>query len=67
MTNQGGRVYAKFDDVLVLGGLQNSFRMPCRIAEIRPLDVKALRQAQKQLRQANAAERQAGAPPAGNP
>ncbi|WP_440976767.1 DUF6491 family protein [Pseudoxanthomonas winnipegensis] len=66
VTNQGGRVYAKFDDVLVLGGLQNSFRMPCRIAEIRPLDVKALRQAQKQLRQANAAERQAGAPPAGN-
>ncbi|SEK81238.1 hypothetical protein SAMN05428989_0850 [Pseudoxanthomonas sp. GM95] len=61
VTNQGSRVYAKFDDVLVLGGLHNSFRMPCRIDTIRPLDVKALRQAQKSLREAKAAERQAGA------
>ncbi len=57
VTNQGSRVYARFDDVLVLGGLHNSFRMPCRIETIRPLDVKALRQAQKSLREARAAER----------
>jgi hypothetical protein len=62
VTNQGSRVYAKFDDVLVLGGLPNSFRMPCRIDTIRPLDVKALRQAQKSLREARAAERAAAVP-----
>ncbi|WDS36317.1 DUF6491 family protein [Pseudoxanthomonas sp.] len=61
VTNQGSRVYARFDDVLVLGGLHNSFRMPCRIDTIRPLDVKALRQAQKSLREAKATER-SGAP-----
>lgn len=67
VTNQGSRVYAKFDDVLVLGGLRNSFRMPCRIDTIRPLDVKALRRAQKQLREARAAQRQTGAPPPASP
>jgi hypothetical protein len=36
--------------------------MPCRIDTIRPLDVKALRQAQKSLREARAAERATGVP-----
>lgn len=65
VTSQGSRVYARFDDVLVLGGLHNTFRMPCRIDTIRPLDVKALRQAQKQLREAKAADRSAA--PAARP
>ncbi len=62
VTNQAGRVYAKFDDVLVLGGPHTTFRMPCRIDTIRPLDVKALRRAHKQLREAKAAERTAAQP-----
>jgi hypothetical protein len=59
LTSQGSRVYAKFDQVLVLGGPPSRFRMPCRIDTIRPLDVKALRQAQKQLREARSTERAA--------
>lgn len=58
LTNLGSRVYARFDKVIVLGGSPNPTRFPCRIESIRPLDVKALRQSQKQLREANAAERE---------
>lgn len=41
-----GMVHARFDTVTPLGtGIRN---LPCRIREIRPLDVKALREARRQ-------------------
>ena len=59
LSNFGSRVSARFDSVQVLGGGGN-FRLPCRIETIRPLDVKALKQAQKELREARLVEREAG-------
>lgn len=56
ITNQMGRVSARFDDVLVVGGPE-SIRMPCRIQTIRPLDVKALKASEKELREAKLQER----------
>ncbi|MET0892995.1 MAG: DUF6491 family protein [Pseudoxanthomonas sp.] len=55
----GGRVSARFDSVQVLGGGTSSIRIACRIETIRPLDVKALKQAQKDLREAKLVEREA--------
>jgi hypothetical protein len=43
----------------VHGGGAPGIRLPCRIETIRPLDVKALRQAQKDLREATLVEREA--------
>ncbi|MEO6517653.1 MAG: DUF6491 family protein [Pseudoxanthomonas sp.] len=60
LSNQAGRVSARFDSVRVLGGGTSNFRIPCRIESIRPLEVKALRQAQKELREARVVERAAG-------
>ena len=60
LSNQGSRVSARFDSVQVLGGGGSNIRMPCRIETIRPLEVKALRQAQKALREASVVERPAG-------
>ena len=51
ITNQMGRVMARFDDVLVVGGSPNSTRMPCRIESIRPLDVAGLRKSEQELRE----------------
>lgn len=56
VTNMTGVVSARFDRVLVYGGSRIG-RVPCRIAEIRPLDVKALKVAEKELREAKAVER----------
>ncbi len=56
ITNMMGRVSAKFDDVIVLGGTR-SIRLPCRIQTIRPLDVKALKVSEQQLREAKVEER----------
>ncbi|MFT4197677.1 MAG: DUF6491 family protein [Pseudoxanthomonas sp.] len=64
LTNQGGRVSARFDKVLVVGGPTNPTRMPCYIDSIRPLDVTALRAAEKHLREAGAAERDSVPAPA---
>lgn len=47
ITSQAGRVYARFDEVVVR---QRPEYPPCRIREIRPLDVTALRQAEHALR-----------------
>ena len=44
------QVSARFDRVTPLG--HNTMTIPCRIEQIRPLDAKALRQAQKDLREA---------------
>ncbi len=57
LTNQSGRVYSRFDKVLVLGSGTN--QIPCWIKDIRPVDVKALRQAEKERREAQTVERDA--------
>jgi hypothetical protein len=51
LTNQFGRVYTRFDRVIprmVAGGAQP---IPCHIKEIRPLDVKALKAAEQDMRE----------------
>ncbi|HJW45561.1 MAG TPA: DUF6491 family protein [Lysobacter sp.] len=51
LTNQFGRVYTRFDKVIprmVAGGAQP---IPCHIKEIRPLDVKALKAAEQEVRE----------------
>ena len=58
VSNMTSRVSARFDNVYVLGG-GGGIRLPCRIETIRPLDVKALRQAEKELREAKVVEREA--------
>lgn len=59
ISNQGSTVYAGFDSVTPAGagaiGMRN---IPCRIKTIRPLQVKALKAAQRELREANAVERE---------
>lgn len=59
LSNMMSRVSARFDSVTVHGGGTGSIRIPCRIETIRPLDVKALKQAQKNLREAKLVEREA--------
>ncbi len=61
LSNMMSRVSARFDNVYVHGGGSGSIRLPCRINTIRPLDVKALKQAQKDLREAQLVEREAAA------
>ncbi len=48
VTSQFNRVSAKFDKVIARS--PGSIEMPCIISEIRPLDVKAIRQAEKLAR-----------------
>ncbi|HVR82621.1 MAG TPA: DUF6491 family protein [Luteimonas sp.] len=48
LTSQTGQVYARFDSVLVRNGGVADF--PCRIETIRPIDVKAIRQAERLAR-----------------
>jgi len=61
VTNTMGRVYSRFDDVIVRGGgAVSGYRFPCRILTIRPLDVKALKATQKEMREAAVVEREAG-------
>jgi hypothetical protein len=54
-------VSARFDNVYVHGGGAPNIRLPCRIENIRLLDVKGLKQAQKNLREAQLVEREATA------
>jgi len=56
LSSQSGRVSARFDKVLVRGTGPGP-QMPCHIASIRKLDVKALRASEQELRQAQAEER----------
>lgn len=58
ITNMMGQVSARFDRVVVLGSGPVG-RVPCRIESIQPLDVKALRASEKELREAKVAERAA--------
>lgn len=50
ISNTMGHVSAKFDRVTVHGG-GTTMHFSCRIQEIRPLDIKALRLAENELRQ----------------
>lgn len=59
LSNMMSRVSARFDTVTVHGGAGGAMRIPCRIETIRPLDVKALKQAEKDLREAKLVEREA--------
>ena len=45
-----GQVSARFDKVTVLG--RSAMNMPCQIRQIRPLDVKAIKQAERAARSA---------------
>lgn len=49
ISNLVGRVHARFDTVAVLG--RGRFPIPCRIQQIRPVDVSAVRQAERELRE----------------
>jgi hypothetical protein len=57
LTSRVGRVSARLDKVLVRGPGPGP-QMPCYIGSIRPLDVKALRASEQQLRHAQAEARQ---------
>ena len=48
LSNQFGRVYARFDKVTVVGRGLSAF--PCHIRQIQPVDVKAVRQAERDKR-----------------
>ena len=48
VTSQMNQVYAKFDKIIAHD--RGSIEMPCRINEIRPLDVKAIKAAEKTAR-----------------
>lgn len=61
VTNMMGQVSARFDRVIVHGG-SPSMRIPCQIKTIQPLDVKALRASEKELREAKLQEREATQP-----
>ncbi len=56
VTNMMGQVSAKFDRVIVHGN-GPGMSIPCRIDTIQPLDVKALRSSERQLREAKIAAR----------
>jgi len=60
VSNFSSRVSARFDTVSPLGAGTGSIRIPCRIQTILPLDVKALKLAQSELREASVVEREAG-------
>ncbi|MCA0393979.1 MAG: DUF6491 family protein [Proteobacteria bacterium] len=59
LTSNMNRVYARFDKVLV--NSPGSMGIPCHIQQIRPLDVKAVRASEKELREARVQEREAEA------
>lgn len=58
LTDNLGMVHARFDKVLVLS--RASVNLPCHIARIRPLDVKALKAAQSDAREARASHQPSG-------
>jgi len=65
LTSQMGQVSSRFDKVLVRDP-NSGPSVPCFIGSIRKLDVKALRASEKELRQAQVQEREAGQTPPEN-
>lgn len=59
LTSSAGRVYERFDKVLVRS--PGSMNIPCFIRTIHPLDVKAVRTSERELREARTEDREAGA------
>lgn len=63
ISNFANTVSARFDTVTPVGpGLSPNARFPCRITQIRPIDVAALNQSREEIRQANTEARQEEAP-----
>lgn len=58
LSNQMGTVSARFDSVVPRGGGPNTGNMPCRIQEIRPIDVPALRETKREMREVQSVERE---------
>lgn len=56
VTNQAGTVYSRFDKVQPLG--QGAVSIPCIIQQIRPLDTRAIKADEAELREASAAPRE---------
>jgi hypothetical protein len=54
LTSQFGIVYSRCDKVIPRTGAGGPERMPCHIRQIRPLDVKALKAAEKDIRRESA-------------
>lgn len=57
LTSNMNRVHARFDKVIV--NSPGSMNIPCFIQQIRPLDVKAVRASEQELREAKVQEREA--------
>ena len=54
LTSQSGIVYSRFDKVIPRTGAGGPEPMPCHIRQIRPLDVKALKSAERDIRHESA-------------
>ena len=61
LTSSMNRVYSRFDKVIV--NSPGSMNIPCFIQQIRPLDVKAARASEQELREAKVQEREAAVTP----
>ena len=59
LTSSAGRVHERFDRVLVRS--PGAINLPCHIRTIHPLDVRALRTSERELREARTEERDAAA------
>ena len=60
LSNTMGQVSARFDSVNVHGGGSSHMDIPCRIQTIRPLDVRALNDSKREIRNAETVERDPG-------
>ena len=68
ISNFANTVTARFDTVTPIGpGTTQNARFPCRITQIRPIDVKALNQNREEMRQAHTEERAQETPTEGTP
>jgi len=68
LSNFSSTVTARFDTITPVGpGTNQMGRVPCRITQIRPIDVKALNQSREELRQANTEARAEETPATDNP
>ena len=68
ISNFANTVTVRFDTVTPIGpGTNQNTRFPCRITQIRPVDVKALNQSREEVRQAHTQERTEEAPAEGTP
>lgn len=57
ISNSGDRVVARFDSVQLRGGFSTGQQAPCRIWTIRPLDLRQINDAKREMRDAQTVER----------